>query len=391
MGERDLIEADEIEAELIERELARRDFALFCEYVYGWPAHAVPMHDEWQAHLQRCWAQNKGAGIMAPRYHGKTQQLARALPVFELGRSTEPDLAWCPNIRINLFQHVDDKAEETLGQIKVDIESNEALHQLFPRLEPDYKRGWKQNAIYVKRTENVREPSMAAHGILSSLTSGRSDLTIGDDWCSLKTSLQEPASRKRVVQAYTSDVVNLGLEGHTRMVNIGTAWSEADLNSMLQTDPELSQDWEWLIYRVQDEPGDPMQVLWPGVWETEQLEARRRKIGEREFERGFNNSDLGTEADGHGDQVSGAMVARRAPGREQRLPGGIGGLPARESRPGHEGRRVHHGQTEDGPDGGRAGHGRILRERRLAHPDEGRPRREQPALSVPAVRVAPRA
>lgn len=289
MGERDRIEADAIEAELIERELARRDFALFCEFVYGWPAHAVPMHDEWQAHLKACWAQNKGAGIMAPRYHGKTQQLARALPVFELGRSTEPDLAWCPNIRVNLFQHVDDKAEETLGQIKVDIESNERLHQLFPRLEPDYKRGWKQNAIYVRRTENVREPSMAAHGILSSLTSGRSDLTIGDDWCSLKTSLQEPASRKRVVQAYMSDVVNLGLEGHTRIVNIGTAWSEADLNAMLQNDPELSQDWDWLIYRIQAEPGDPMQVLWPGVWEVEQLEARRRKITEREFERGFNN------------------------------------------------------------------------------------------------------
>ncbi len=289
MGENERIEADEIEAELITRELARRDFAIFCEYVYGWPAHAVPLHDRWQTHIYRAWAQNKSAGIMAPRYHGKTQQLARGLPTFELGRSTEPDLAWCPNIRINLFQHVDEKAEETLAQIKDDIEHSAALHRLFPRLEPDYKRGWKQNAIYIKRTENVREPSMAAHGILSSLTSGRSDLTIGDDWCSLKTSIQEPASRKRVVQAYLSDVVNLGLEGHTRLVNIGTAWHEEDLNSLLQTDPELSQDWDWLIDRIQDQPGDPMHVLWPGVWEEEQLLARRRKIGEREFERGFNN------------------------------------------------------------------------------------------------------
>ena len=293
MAEREQIEANAIEAELIRRELARRDYALFCEYVYDWPAHAVPLHDRWQAHIHGAWSRNKAAGIMAPRYHGKTQQLARGLPTFELGRSTEPDLAWCPNIRINLFQHVDEKAQETLAQIKDDIEHSAALHRLFPRLEPDFKRGWRDNAIYIKRTENVREPSMSAHGILSSLTSGRSDLTIGDDWCSLKTSLQEPASRKRVIQAYKSDVVNLGLEGHTRLVNIGTAWSEEDLNSLLQNDPELSQDWEWMIDRIQDEPGDPMRVLWEGMWGIEQLEARRRKIGEREFERGFNNRPYG--------------------------------------------------------------------------------------------------
>jgi len=294
MGERERIEADRIEAELIERELARRDFALFCERVYGWPAHAVPLHDEWQDHLKACWAQGKGAGIMAPRYHAKTQQLARAYPVFELGRSTEPDLAWCPNISIKLFQNTDTKAQETLAQIKEDIESNEALHLLFPRLQPDYKRGWRGSGFFVKRTENLRDPSFEAHGIMSRLTSGRSDLTIMDDVCDLTTSIQEPASRQKVVQAYTADVVNLGLEGHTRMLDIGTAWHEEDLNSMLQNDTELSQEWEWKIYRIQDEPDGPMQVLWPQMWPEESLLARRRKIGPREFERGFNNRPYAT-------------------------------------------------------------------------------------------------
>lgn len=287
-------ESQRIEAELITRELARRSFPLFCEYVYGWPAfdepdaEVVPMHHEWQEHIRSSWAAGLGAGIMAPRYHGKTQQIARAMAVFELGRSTEPDLAWRPNIRIKLFQNVDTKAQATLAQIKADIEHNLALRRLFPKLRPDRSRRWRDDEFFVERTDNLRDASFEAHGILSTLTSGRSDLTILDDICDLKTSVQEPASRKRVVEALTADVLNLG-GPHTRLINIGTAWHEEDANALLQTDPELSKSWSWKVYRIQDEPDGPMQVLWPGMWELPALEARRDLIGAREFERQFNN------------------------------------------------------------------------------------------------------
>ena len=287
-------EQDRIELELVTRELARRSFPHFCEYVYGWPAFNdkglpfVPIHHEWLAHIKACWAEGVGAGIMAPRYHGKTQQIARAMAVFELGRSTEPDLAWRPNIRVKLFQNVDTKAQATLAQIKADIEHNAALKRLFPRMKPDRTRRWRADEFFLERTANLRDGSFEAHGILSTLTSGRSDLTILDDICDLKTSVQEPASRKKVVEALTADVLNLG-GPHTRLVDIGTAWHEEDANALLQTDPELSKGWSWKVYRIQDEPDGAMQVLWPDMWDLPALEARRDLIGAREFERQFNN------------------------------------------------------------------------------------------------------
>ena len=278
-----------VRTELVTRELARRSFPVFCEYVFGWPAYyidgtpVVPLHHEWDQFITECHAAGVYCGIMAPRDHGKTQQIARARVLWELGRSTIPRLAWCPNIRIKLFQNTDEKATETVEQMKTDIESNEKLRAVFPAMVRDKSRRWTQHKIFIERTENLRDASIEAAGILTSATSGRGDLIIGDDMCDLKNSVLQPVTREKVVLSWDAVVTNL-MEPNARVIDIGTAWHEEDLNGQLQK----RKHWKWKVYRIQETPGAPMVPLWPGKWGIEEL-MRRYENSAREFDRGFNH------------------------------------------------------------------------------------------------------
>jgi len=277
------VELDPIEQELINRELARRSFRHFCEYMFNWPIGAVPMHLEWDDHIRRCWSRNKAAGIMAPRSHGKTTQISVARNLWMLGQSTEPDLAWRPDIRIKLFQNTSGKAKRILRTLKSFIEHSGPLHNVFPRMEPDLDAGWSVDGLFLKRTAPQADPSFEASGIEATATSGRGDIIELDDVCDLTNSVLEPARRKRIRQTYFGDIFQLR-EPWTKFLGIGTAWHELDLNAELQK----SELWSWRIYRIQDEPGGPMKVLWPKKWGEPELRYSL-KSDEREFERGFNN------------------------------------------------------------------------------------------------------
>jgi len=278
------VEPDPIERELEDRELARRSFRHFCEYMFDWPVGSVPMHLAWDDHIRRCWARNKGAGIMAPRSHGKTTQVSVARNLFMLGQSTEPDLAWRPDIRIKLFQNTATNAQRIVRTLKSYIENDRRLHNLFPRMEPDPAAGWGvETGLFLKRSSPTKDPSFEGSGIESAATSGRADVIELDDVCDINNSVLEPARRKRIAHTYFGDIFQLR-EPWTKFLGIGTAWHELDLNAQLQK----SELWDWVVYRIQDEPGGPMKVLWPGKWDIEQLKVSLAS-NEREFERGFNN------------------------------------------------------------------------------------------------------
>jgi len=292
VSEASRLEADFLSANYAQamREMARRDIGAFNEYCFGWPRHAVPLHNEWHQHIESCIRRGKNAGLMAPRDHGKTQQIARARVLWELGRSTEPRLAWKPNIRIKLFQNTDQKASETVQQIERDVQMNPRIREVFPRLAPDREGEWNKHQMFITRTENLRDASFEGMGIGSSATSGRADLIILDDVCDFKNAIAEPSSRARIITAHDSVIANLKEPG-SPTVAIATAWHEQDLNSELQR----REGWDWKVYRIQPEPGGPMVPLWTPKWDVPQLEARRNEIGHREFERMFNNRPWGEE------------------------------------------------------------------------------------------------
>ncbi|MCW7072069.1 MAG: hypothetical protein OCU12_07085 [Methanophagales archaeon] len=224
---------------------------------------------------------------MAPRDHGKTQQM-RARIVFELGRSTIPRLAWRPDLRIKLFKNTHDNAAEIVSQVARDIESNTRLHRLFPKLRPARRGKWTDHKIYIHREANLPDASFEGRGILSSATGGRGDMIFLDDICDLKNSVLEPATRDKILTSLDSVIFNLR-EPWTRWCAIGTAWHELDANAQLQ---RRTDDWIWRIDRIQEQPGGPMHVLWPGKWDIPALEESLRN-NEREFERGFNNRPFG--------------------------------------------------------------------------------------------------
>jgi hypothetical protein len=264
--------------------MARRDIGHFCEYVFGWPRAAVPMHAAWHRFIDECWAQGLAAGIMAPRSHGKTQQIARARVLWELGRSTLDNPPFRPDLRIKLIQNTDEKAGETISQIKRDIEGDAHLHNVFPNLKQDPDAKWTDHKLYIKRSGNPKDASLEGAGILSSQTGGRGDIIILDDVCDLKNSVLEPARRKSVISAYDAVIFNLR-EPWTRFCAIGTAWHELDLNAELQRRADV---WAWQLHRIQDNAGDEFRVLWPGKWDKGELE-RSQANNPREFERAFNN------------------------------------------------------------------------------------------------------
>ena len=224
---------------------------------------------------------------MAPRDHGKTQQM-RARIVFELGRSTIPRLAWRQSLRIKLFKNSHDNAAEIVSQVARDIESNERLKRLFPALKPARRGKWTDHKIYIQRPDNLPDASFEGRGILSSATGGRADIIFLDDVCDLKNSVLEPATRDKILIALDSVIFNLR-EPWTRWFAIGTAWHELDANAQLH---KRTADWDWVIYRIQDQPGGPFRILWPGKWDTDALMESFRN-NEREFERGFNNRPFG--------------------------------------------------------------------------------------------------
>lgn len=297
----------EVELAAVQTRLAQVSFLHFCEAVFGWPAFnpdgtaVVPLHHEWNEHIEDCWRDGYYAGIQGPRDHGKTMQIAVARTLFELGQSTEPSLEehvsyWRPNVRIKLFQNSDINAKKTIILVRTLIERSPAVQQIFPYLQRDPEQEWSQHRIYVKKTRGCgiqreweRDPSLEGAPIMSHATSGRADIIKLDDICDLENSLLKPAERPKVLQSFDAVVFHLR-EPWTKFVNIGTAWHEEDANAALQIRPR----WHWKIYRIQDKPGAPMQILWPGKWDRVALEESYEN-NVREFERGFNNRAMSDE------------------------------------------------------------------------------------------------
>lgn len=275
---------------LVMREKARRDIAVFNQLCFGWPAHAVPLHDEWHHIIDRAIATGRNVLLMAPRDHGKTQQIARARILWELGRSTDPRLGGIADVRIKLFQNTDQKASETIQQIERDIQANPMIRRIFPRLVPSRVGEWNKHQMFVPRVENLRDASLEGAGVGSSMTGGRGDVLFMDDVCDFKNTIAEPTTRERIIRLYDSAIANLKEPGRPTIA-IATAWHEEDLNAQFQK----REDWDCYVWRVQPKPGGPIVPLWPDKWSEAALLRRKGEIGRREFERMFNNRPWGED------------------------------------------------------------------------------------------------
>jgi len=136
-----------------------------------------------------------------------------------------------PEITIGIFSHTSPIAKSFLRQIKRELESNEALKQVFPDIL--YENPWKDapnwsldSGITVKRRSNAKESTVEAHGLVDGQpVSKHFALRVYDDVV-VPASVSTPEQVQKTTEAWElSD--NLGTVGG-RCWHIGTRYSFAD-------------------------------------------------------------------------------------------------------------------------------------------------------------------
>jgi hypothetical protein len=264
----------------------------FIEYVFvdvetGEYVKQQPFHEEWQV-LMRA---HDRMMIIAPRGHGKTVQIIGRV-IWELGHN--------PNLRIKIIAATDDKAKEILGLIRDFIADSDRVHEVFPNLEIDSKRGDRTTDFFVKRTIKQRDASVDAAGVLSAGAGGRADLLICDDVVDLKNSVINPAMREQVIKTIQETWFSL-VSATGRIVWICTPYHVADATHVLKATGVFTL---WTVPAIKytrhvDDESNPIldpdtgqqlvtkEILWASKWSEEKLMKKKDEVGERVFARQY--------------------------------------------------------------------------------------------------------
>ena len=145
---------------------------------------------------------------------------------------TIQDILKNPNIKIGIFSFNRVTAKSFLNQIKSEFENNELLKDLFPEvLYRDPKKEsprWSSDlGIIVRRSNNPKEATIEATGLVDGMPTGRHyDLLVYDDVVTLD-SVNTPESIEKVIKAWEMSL-NLGSNGKEIFRYIGTTYHFAD-------------------------------------------------------------------------------------------------------------------------------------------------------------------
>lgn len=261
--------------------LAKSNIAFFAKYYLSKHIKTcVPeLHKEWYQLLNS----NSKISIAAPRNHAKSTIFSLVYPLH------------CILFRnkkfIIIISDTSEQAEELLGEIVQELETNEKIIRDFGRIAgyipplAEEKRKW--TATNIITTTNVK---VIARGWKSGLrglkfNSQRPDLIILDD-VENDISTQSEDQRKKTNNIFKKSILNLG-DNTTQVIVVGTILHFDSLLARLIEDP--LPNWYSKLYRAIKENGD---ALCPELWDLDQLEIKRREIGEIPFNQEFMNNPL---------------------------------------------------------------------------------------------------
>lgn len=289
--------------------LARRNVNAFAQYCFVDPKSQEPIQQQWfHVAWHKHFDEHRRAGVIAPRNHGKTEQVSIIRTLFDLGRN--------PDLRIKIVSADKETSKKRVKACRTHIDTNKRLHRVFPELvasESDAE--WSAYAITVNRRIISPDPSLEARGILASGVGGRADVLIGDDVVDFNNSIRVPGFRKVVKSAWHDVWMNL-LEPDGRARWISTPWTNSDLTAELMA----NEEWKFLKTVV----GPNLESIWPDKWPTERLHAVRRELSPRHFDRAYRGlamsdedrvftDDSIQEAKAKGANVHRAMIPREWP------------------------------------------------------------------------------
>lgn len=259
-------------------------------------------HERWYRQLD----EHDRALALAPRSHGKTSSISRVLVLREILANR--------NIRILLLSRTTESAKDSLSVLKTDLETNE---KILADWQVDGEGGslrskgsWGQTQFTVRRTKNLRDPTVRARGWGSKVTGGRYDLIILDDIEDDET-VMNSQQRKKTLNRLRTTVAPL-LDTGGRIVVIGTKKHADDLYTHVANDPTyavihdrallewpdlskvtyetaLDESGKEIVKSVHLAPGAGGRALWPEKWSIEALLLIWRSIGSRAFNQEYQN------------------------------------------------------------------------------------------------------
>jgi len=170
--------------------------------------------------------------------------------------------------------------------IRLQIESNDRVHEVFPTLKPS--NPWGEDAITVENTRNDGHPSVIAVGLGGSITGFRADLIIIDDLIDKNNVMTQ--SQRDKVDEFWDEVVTPTLNPDGRIFIIGTRYHEKDFYSRMLDDPMYKDNTFMFPAFTLDEKGEPkldekgnMESYWPERWPVKALLRMKERMGSLAF------------------------------------------------------------------------------------------------------------
>ena len=285
-----LIESDKRKAEATDLAPLRSDYGKFAESVMqdedGRPVRLAEIHKSWHEHDKWCASQGLHTGIMAPMGHGKTSDLIGFVP-FMLGNN--------PQLRIKIICGVDPDATDRVQAIRSIIEKNDQFKKVFPQCVQDKTLQWTRHKIFVKRRGHQKDASIDSAAIVGPGTGTRADFILFDDIVTFKNAIQQPATQKKVKEAFKR-VWMTRLEPGARVYYICTAWTDQDLTQQLLKNKgfgflrqRVSDDFTHITSENLNTKKITKISLWDARWTKEALMQKYVDIGAQAFDQGYRN------------------------------------------------------------------------------------------------------
>jgi len=264
---------------------ARTDLKVFSEVCFNEPYRNEGFHNKWFDIIQT--RKIKSGLIIAPRNSAKSTCWPKKGALWLLGNN--------PDLRIVLISRTSTLAQMNLAFIRLHIESNDKLHEVFPYKEINGKRfglspsaPWGTERITVKNNRMDGAPSIYAVGLEGSISGIRADIILVDDLVDMNNVMTE--SQREKVNTFWDTTVIPTLNPDGRIFAVGTRYHSKDFYTRLLEDDmfknntsifpaiKLDEHGEYLL----DSEGN-MQSYWPARWPISELLKMKERMGSLAF------------------------------------------------------------------------------------------------------------
>jgi predicted phage terminase large subunit-like protein len=240
--------------------------------------------------------------LLSPRSHLKTSAITVAYSLWRLSKNR--------NLRILLLNEILANAQGFLSEITGHLIKNKRFRRRYGAWDATADK-WTNTSITLPRSKIMKEPSIAACGVLGTVVSMHPDLIICDDLISTNNSLT--LGQRTKVSHWLRSVVLPMLEPNGQLICVGTRYHYSDLYSEILNEPgfaswgKIMQAADWV-----DEKGE-RQLLLPKRFTFEQLDNLKKSMGTVTYNCQMRNDPSGQE----GADFKGAWLDQ---GRYEQLP-----------------------------------------------------------------------